>query len=71
MIGIFFALLFAALFYLLSFILNERRLALLVSGGGVIVLLLRVMELRSWPYPLLIFVLVVAIELFARTGQKR
>ena len=69
--SIFFLLLITALFYVFSFLLNERRLALLMSGGGALILILRLLELRSWPFPILILTLVIAIELFVRKSQKR
>jgi len=69
--GIFFLLILAASFYVFSFLFNERRLALLMSGGVILILILRALELRSWLYPFLIIALVFAVELFVRKSQKR
>jgi len=70
-VSIFFTLLLAAFFYLFSFLFNQRRLALLMNGGVALTLILRLLELRSLSFPILIFTLVIAIELFIRKSQKR
>lgn len=67
---IFFILLFTSLFYLLSFVLNHPRRALLLSLGITFILILRALGLRHWLYLVLITSLVLSLNVYLRKKWK-
>jgi hypothetical protein len=67
-IGVFFLLVFISVVVLMSFILNNKRVAALISLGAVMVLLLRLLGLRSPLYLVLLLVVMGSLEL---TWKKR
>ncbi len=62
----FFLLLFGGLFYLLSFIFNHSRPALIISIGLTFYIGLRFLGLHHWLYPLLIGAIIIAVEFYQR-----
>ncbi len=60
----FFLIFFGAFYYLLRFIFNNFRPALLVSIGLTLFVGLRFLGLHHWLYPLLIGAIIVTIEVY-------
>ncbi len=63
---LFFILVFIAVFFLFRFVLNNVRRATLIGNGAVLVLFLRLLDLRELTYILLLAALLLSLELYLK-----